>query len=151
MRRAPRPSPRASGSTRSRRNRATVVALGDQQDAADVAASAFSNPAALAPLITLAHERYDDFCRYCLELVVPAIFAAVHNAVAADDPAHVPGFWVAQDERNPWLRAQHAFDRLHGFAEPCLRTVLAIAQQCGDIFDGLRFDRREALTSARRG
>ena len=27
----------------------------------------------------------------------------------------------------------------------------SIAQQRGDIFDGLRFDRREALTSARRG
>src|SRR5215468_1938716 len=68
-----------------------LVAVLDDEHRADVFAVALGDPAALALGIEIAHEGGDDLGGERLEAVVPAIFAAVDQAVLGDDPAHVAG------------------------------------------------------------
>lgn len=76
-----------------------LVALLDEEDAADVVAVCFGDPALLFVRIVAVHEVRHDARDEGLEAGVPTLLPEVQLAMALNDPSHIAGLGPAQEER----------------------------------------------------
>ena len=145
------PSPRAFGSTRSRRRRATSSRFLDQHDAADILALPLGDPATLALVVVVAHEGSDDLRASAPRAARPSHSPRCRARRGGSRSSPCRRAAAAAGCRAPPVAArlaQHGLDRAHGRATGVAapKRQGPPAWHCTSLI-GMRFD--AARTAAR--